>query len=111
LQNLDAAISDYWVALSLAADDVDTQYQLGCSYYNRGLQNAEAGLYAKAIQDFTLALQFNAQSAEVYGARALSYYRNQDYDNAMLDCLNACRLNPFLAEVYLRKTSAARDEM
>lgn len=68
--------------------------------YKRGIARSQLGDYQGAILDYTKALQFNPDWAEVLYHRGFARYKMQDYRGANTDYTQALFLDPYLVEVY-----------
>ncbi|MDR2662502.1 MAG: CHAT domain-containing protein [Treponema sp.] len=69
-------------------------------YYNRGVDNYQAGDLDAAIADWTEAIRLNPEDAYAYYNRGVAYKNQGDLDRAIADYTAALALNPELAEAY-----------
>jgi tetratricopeptide (TPR) repeat protein len=70
------------------------------AYDNRGILYAQRSEYARAIGDFSRALDLNPRSFKAYNNRGLAYFFTQDNDRANRDFSAALRINPAYADAY-----------
>ena len=68
------------------------------AYYNRGLKSSLAG---KKIEFFSKALQLNPNLVEAYEKRAVHYYFQQRFDNAIQDYTRVVELKPHKVDAHL----------
>ncbi|MGD8530847.1 MAG: tetratricopeptide repeat protein [Syntrophobacterales bacterium] len=66
-------------------------------FYNRGL---ESSMVNRRIHYFSKALQLNPNLVEAYEKRAIHYYFQQRFDNAIQDYTKVIELKPTGAEAY-----------
>jgi Flp pilus assembly protein TadD len=76
-----------WTVICAVAQSPDV-------YFEKGRQKAMNGELTEAIQDFTLAANFNPNNPEIYNARGIAYEKLGDYASAQADYERAMRLNP-----------------
>lgn len=69
-------------------------------YFNQGNDSLKQGLYDKAIEFFTKAIELNPKYVEAYKNRGNAYLNKKLYDNAMDDYNKAIELNPEYAPPY-----------
>lgn len=85
------------------ADDAIKRYPKDPDFlYLRGIINNSTGRYAKALDDFTAALEL-AKSQEMYKIylnRGIAYQYLQEYESAMTDLTTSIELNDTAASVY-----------
>jgi len=89
--------------LPCAAEDAKT-------YFDRGLANAEKGLYDQAIKDFTEALQRDPKFAAAYANRGVAYGKKKLSDKAIADLTQALKLDPNDATTYSNRGNAFADK-
>eukprot|EP00792_Barthelona_sp_PAP020_P000450 TRINITY_DN1071_c0_g1_i1.p1 TRINITY_DN1071_c0_g1~~TRINITY_DN1071_c0_g1_i1.p1 ORF type:complete len:662 (-),score=141.06 TRINITY_DN1071_c0_g1_i1:77-2062(-) len=83
---LDEALSDFSEALKL--DPCESHA------HNRGLVYSDLELYVRAIEDFSMALNFNKSSFKAYFNRGNTYRKIKRFDKAVDDLGRAVQLNP-----------------
>lgn len=86
------ALASYNIALEDTAQyDADDLYSL---YYNRGLTYEGLEEYAEAVNDYTSALTYDANSTDLYTQRGISYSFLGDEQAALADFEQAVELSP-----------------
>ena len=80
----------------------------GWAYSNRGIGFYNKGDYARAISDYTTAINLGAK-ANRYDNRGLAYHKVHDYDRAIADYTTAIRIDPRFADAYFNRALAHRD--
>ncbi len=84
------AIQDYSLALSLIPDHDNAKYV----YTNRGWAFYHMGRFDAAINDFSRAIDIDADLASAYYARGRTWFKKGDSQRAMADAKEALRLRP-----------------
>jgi len=92
------AVLTYMMVTTSAAWAQDAMY-----FYQRGV---ESSLANKRIKYFTKALELNPKLVEAYEKRAIHYYFQRRYDNAIQDYTKIIELKPKGSEAYLMLGSA-----
>ncbi len=72
-------------------------------YYNQGVARYEKGDYAKAIKDYTKAIEWNPGYAEAYYNRGIAYDDKGEYDRAIKDYTKAIEINPRYSDAYINR--------
>jgi tetratricopeptide (TPR) repeat protein len=72
-------------------------------YYNQGVARYEKGDYAKAINDYTKAIEWNPRYAEAYYNRGIAYDDKGQYDRAIKDYTEAIEINPRYSDAYVNR--------
>jgi tetratricopeptide (TPR) repeat protein len=70
---------------------------LADAYTKRGDNYLEQEKYTEAINDFTQAIQFNSNDANIYFGRGIAYFGKEQYSQAINDYKQALKLDPKLA--------------
>ena len=98
-------------ALQLAPKD--NYAGTGKIYLNRGVANAEQGLFPQAIQDFTASIKLIPRNSVIYNNRATAYRESGQFRAALTDYTIAIQLNPGYAPAYLgrAKTHEAQGDV
>jgi tetratricopeptide (TPR) repeat protein len=63
-------------------------------YLDRGNRYGRNGVYHRAIQDFTTALEMDPELAEAWYSRGCSWYEVGEYDKSIADLTRAIELAP-----------------
>ncbi len=63
-------------------------------YVDRGSRYGRNGVYHRAIQDFTAAIELDPELAEAWYNRGCSYYEVGRYDDSVADLTRAIELAP-----------------
>ncbi len=100
--NLDRAIADFTVAISLNPKDA-------LAYNDRGLAWNDKGNHERAIADFSDTIRLAPEFANAYYGRAQIYMAEQDPDSAIADLNAAIRLAPDQPYVYYLRGAAWYD--
>ena len=90
LNNKERAIANYNKAIEIN-NPVDYIYK---GYYNRALIKDKFGDYKGAINDCTISIQLNPDSAKTYSERATCFFYLKNYDLALADFKKAIELEP-----------------
>ena len=69
-------------------------------FVDRGGRYGRNGVYGKAIEDFTKALELDPEHAEAYYNRGCSWYEVGKYDDAIADLTQAIKLDPLADHYY-----------
>ena len=69
-------------------------------YVNRGNRYGRNGVYHKAIEDYTKAIEIDFEFAEAFYNRGCSWYEVGKYDDAILDLTRAIELDPTADSYY-----------
>jgi serine/threonine protein kinase len=69
-------------------------------FQQRGRQQANAGNYEAAINEYTRAIELNDTLPDVYFGRAIAYYNTQQLDAALADLTRVIELNPKYVNAY-----------
>ncbi|MDA1128662.1 MAG: tetratricopeptide repeat protein [Chloroflexi bacterium] len=69
-------------------------------FVDRGNRYGRNGVYGRAIEDFTKALELDPEHAEAYYDRGCSWYEVGKYDDAIADLTRAIELNPNADHYY-----------
>lgn len=75
----------------------------GQAYHKRGMIYHHSGAYAKAVEDFTKAIELEYNLESVYESRAGSYLAMGDYDHAIADYTTVLDLNPERDGAYFQR--------
>lgn len=78
--------------------------------FNQGLNKAKNEDYTEAVENFSQALQLNAQYDQAYYNRGLARFRLGANQEAIADFTQALRLNPDYAEAYVGRGNAYRKQ-
>ena len=105
LGQINRAIKAYSHVIELNPSDVNT-------YYNRGIAYNDKGDYDRAILDSSKAIGLNPDFAEAYHNRGVAYGSKDDYNRAIVDYTKAIELKPDYAQVYYNRGNAylSKDE-
>jgi tetratricopeptide (TPR) repeat protein len=79
-------------------------------YVNRGSAYGDKQDYARAIADYSKALQLNPNYADAYYSRGTVYLRMNDNDRAIGDISQTLRLNPNHAYAYFNRGLAYQNK-
>lgn len=79
-------------------------------YVNRGSAYGDKQDYARAIADYSKALQLNPNYADAYYSRGTVYLRMNDNDRAIADISQTLRLNPNHAYAYYNRGLAYQNK-
>ncbi len=60
----------------------------------RAIVKAELGEYVSAIDDYTKAIEFEKNDADLYNSRGVAYYNTDNLDKALADYDQAIKLDP-----------------
>ena len=69
-------------------------------YVDRGNRYGRNGVYHRAIEDFTKALELDPEHADAYYNRGCSWYEAGKYDDAIADLTRAIELDPTADHYY-----------
>ena len=69
-------------------------------YVERGSRYGRNGVYGRAIEDFTKALELDPEHAEAFYNRGCSWYEVGNYEDAIADLTRAIQLDPFADHYY-----------
>jgi tetratricopeptide (TPR) repeat protein len=72
----------------------------------RGNRYSRNGVYERAIEDYTRAIEMDGAFAEAYFNRGVSYYELGRYQDAIVDLSRAIQLNPADDNYYSRRSLA-----
>jgi len=75
-------------------------------FFEAGLMQAEVEDDARAIANFTRAIELNPKHSAAYTSRAFSKTRKKDYEGAIQDYTKAIELNPGHSVLYVSRGSA-----
>jgi tetratricopeptide (TPR) repeat protein len=87
-------------------DQTESTGMRGASYGNRAVAYSIKKDYARAIADFSEAIQFDPNATDNYVNRGFAYYNSNDYDRAIADFNEAIRLDPDKADHYYVRAHA-----
>jgi tetratricopeptide (TPR) repeat protein len=76
------------------------------AWYNRGVAYKDSRQYAKAIADFSKAIELNADFAEARINRGSVYHMQRQLDKAIVDYSKAIELKPEFKEAWNNRASA-----
>lgn len=76
---------------------------MGRDSLRAGVAAFQEGAYQTAVNQFTQAIEADANNAAAYGNRCLSYIYLEDYPAAVVDCTQALEFNPRDIEAYLNR--------
>lgn len=74
--------------------------QTASDYFYKGLELESRGLLDEAIQLYTLGLEIEPSSYQLYNARGIAYKKKKKYDYAIRDYTKAIQLNPNFVYAY-----------
>lgn len=89
--NLFDAIYDFQKVIDFEQSDITLLYR---SLFFMGLAKAEHGDYRSAIQDYTIAIDFNPKLQLVHHQRALAKFKLGDYSGTIADCTREIEIRP-----------------
>ncbi|MCH8800341.1 MAG: tetratricopeptide repeat protein [Chloroflexi bacterium] len=69
-------------------------------FLDRGNRYSRNGVYGKAIEDYTKALELDPELAEAYYNRGCSWYEVGKYDDAIADLTQAIKWDPLADHYY-----------
>lgn len=69
-------------------------------YLDRGNRYGRNGVYHRAIQDFTTAIELDPSIAEAWYSRGCSWYEVGDYEKSIADLTRAVELSPLNGLYY-----------
>jgi tetratricopeptide (TPR) repeat protein len=69
-------------------------------YVDRGNRYSRNAVYQRALEDYTTAIELDAEFAEAYYNRGCSYYEIGDYDKSIADLTRAIEIDPGADEYY-----------
>ncbi len=72
-------------------------------YYNQGVARYEKGDYAKAINNYTKAIELKPRYAEAYYNRGIAYDDKGQYDRAIEDYSKAIEIDPKYSDAYINR--------
>ncbi|KAF5300373.1 hypothetical protein FQR65_LT00994 [Abscondita terminalis] len=72
------------------------------AFKNKGNELMRNGLYKEAVEQYTRAIQLNADNAIYYCNRAAAFSRLENHENVIEDCECAVRLDPTYGKAYGR---------
>ena len=101
--NLDDAIEYYTEVIRLDPTDTST---VSVAHYSRGVAYSEKGEVDRAIEDYTLALEFNSNFADAYHNRGYAYYEKGEFARATEDYNRAIQLKPDNVLYYKNRSMA-----
>ena len=101
--NLDDAIEYYTEFIRL--DPADTS-NVSVAYYSRGVAYDEKSDVDRAIEDYTLALEYNSNFADAYHNRGYAYYKKSEFTRATEDYNRAIQLKPDNVLYYNNRSMA-----
>jgi tetratricopeptide (TPR) repeat protein len=78
------------------------------AYGNRALVYDDKKDYARALADFTQAIELNPKQADIYIARGMTYGHMGDYNRAIADYTRGIEINPRDAGFYVLRGMAYR---
>ena len=70
------------------------------AYLMRSKILAKKGIYAKAVDDISVAIKFNPTSADLISERASWYFSLQQYEQSLADFLQVIKLDPARSVAY-----------
>ena len=73
------------------------------AYDNRGVIQSDRGDHQEAIEDFTRAIEIDAQLYAAWYHRGLAWEKLDDFDNALSDYSQVVQINPKHVEAYFRR--------
>ena len=71
---------------------------------SQGIEEFDAQNYAEAIGLFTAVIETESEPSEAYSWRGWSYYQQEEYAQAILDCTESIDLNPSEFAYWVRGT-------
>jgi tetratricopeptide (TPR) repeat protein len=77
-------------------------------FFRRGKYLADQGLYHRALQQFSSALQHDDSNPEIWVFRAVMFIHLERYEDALKNCEEALKLVPNHAEAWLFRGVALR---
>ena len=101
--NWDVAIEYYTEFIRLEPTDTST---VSIAYYSRGVAYGEKGEVDRAIEDYTLALEFNSNFADAYHNRGYAHYGRGEFALATGDYNRAIQLKPENVLYYKNRSMA-----
>ena len=69
-------------------------------YVDRGSRYGRNGVYHRAIEDFTKAIELDPEHADAFYNRGCSWYEVGKYDDAIADLTQAIELDPLADHYY-----------
>jgi tetratricopeptide (TPR) repeat protein len=93
---IDKAIEDYTVAISLQPNDPD-------AYVNRGIALSKKGQIDQAIENYKVAISLEPDSAKGYLNRGVAFSNKGLYDQGIEDFTAAISLKPDYTEAYVNR--------
>ncbi|MDR2701591.1 MAG: tetratricopeptide repeat protein, partial [Spirochaetaceae bacterium] len=103
MKKLAAVLLAVFVAVPLMAQDAEF-------YFNRGVENFNAGNLDFAIADWTEAIKLKPDYVSAWYNRGLAYHYKGELDRAIADYTQAIALNPKDAEAYYNRGIAYRNK-
>ncbi len=73
-------------------------------YVERGNRYSRNGVYERAIADYTAAIDLDADCADAWFNRGISWYEVGDYAQSIFDLTEAIRINPADDNYYSRRS-------
>jgi len=95
-------MNDEKESVSLVEDAIDKYPHVPGYYYLRGIINNGRGKYARALDDFTQAIDMNPEGIlfKCYLGRGVSYFNLLEYDQALADFTSSIQQNDTVAGAY-----------
>jgi len=69
-------------------------------YVNRGNRYSRNGVYHKAIEDYTKAMELDPEFADAYYHRGCSWYEVDNFEDSIADLTKAIELDPMADHYY-----------
>ena len=83
-----------------------THPHVSVAYYSRGVAYDEKSDVDRAIEDYTLALEYNSNFADAYHNRGYAYYKKSEFTRATEDYNRAIQLKPDNVLYYNNRSMA-----
>src|SRR3990172_695638 len=90
-----------WLALAGACTSQQEVSLSALHYFQKGNAAYQAEAYARAIEHYKLALQFDDEAPDIYYNLGLAYYRVAAYNDAVEAYQHAIKLDPAFADANL----------
>ena len=97
------------LALASTAAAQQSRQRSAMEYYNRGNERQQKGDLQGALEDYTLALTFDANFALAWNNRGVVRFFNHDLEAAIADYTKALELKPDYAEAWNNRGNAHQD--